>query len=399
MFTKSEKILICFSLFLFISGTLSINIYLPSLLQLTQVFHTNSSNLKLSIFLFLFSYAISQFFWGSLSENIGRKKCVIIGLTIACIGTLITLSAPNILLFNTGRLIEGFGIGCSSVLARALLADSFDKLKIAFVMSYTATIMNITPALAPIIGGHLQYWFGWRSIFLFLLIYTLFLLILFIKKLPKTRTPGQKHLNFKAAIKQYADVITHREFLGYALPFIFLTGGLLGYYAATPYIFISVLHFSVQNYSYFSIIIALAYITSTVISRYFAKKLGVDKTILLGLLIALLAAFTAIINWLFFSISTVTILLPMTIYAIAAGLVSPCSNAGAMAVMRHKAGASNAILSASYYGAWAISSLIITHLTLTSLGALAGYIVMIAILAAIGFWKLNLLSNLDKLKT
>lgn len=156
MLAKNEKIIILLCLLLFISGTLSINIYLPSLIHLSNVFHTTSSNIKLSISLFLLSYAVSQFFWGSLSEKLGRKKTVIAGLSIACTGTLIVLLAPSVLLFNLGRLIEGFGIGCSSVLARALLSDSLDKIKMIFAMSYIATAMNVMPVLAPIIGGHLQ---------------------------------------------------------------------------------------------------------------------------------------------------------------------------------------------------------------------------------------------------
>lgn len=390
MLIKNENTIIILSLLLFIAGALSINIYLPSLLHLSQVFHTDLSNLKLSIFLFLVSYAISQFFWGSLSEKFGRKKSLLIGLVMACIGTLITFLSPNVLLFNIGRLIEGFGIGSASVLARTILADSLDKTKITFAMSYVATAMNIMPALAPIIGGYLQYWFGWRSIFLFLFIYTIFLLITLIKKLPETHTAIQQNINLKEIVMQYVEVLTHRGFLGYMLPFIALTGGLLGYYAATPFIFISVLHYSAQHYGYLSIVIAVAYISGTTVSRYAATQLGLDKTILLGIVIALCAALISIMSWLFFSMNTISILFPMTVYALAAGLVSPCSNAGAMAVTRHIAGPSGAVLSASYYVAWAIFSIIITHLALNSLGTLAGYIGVIAVFALVGFLMLKI---------
>jgi Bcr/CflA subfamily drug resistance transporter len=390
MLTKPEKIITTVSLMLFISGALSINIYLPSLLQLTQVFHTSLDNVKLSISLFLLSYALSQFFWGSLSEKIGRKKAILLGLSIASVGTLLALLASNIFLFNLARFVEGFGIGCASVLARTLLSDSLEKMKITIAISYTATAMNIIPALAPIIGGHLQYWLGWRFVFLFLLLYTVALLIIFSKKLRETNRVTQHELSIKKLFAQYAQALKHREFIGYSLPFVLLTGGLLGYYAATPFIFMSVLHFSAKTFGYFSIATVIAYICGTNLSRYLSTKLDIDKTILLGISIALLAAVIAIISWLFFSMNVIAVLLPITIYALAAGLISPCSNAGAMAAMRNNAGPSGAVLSAAYYSAWMIFSTILTHLTLNSLGTLAGYVSVIVIVALIGYWQLIL---------
>jgi predicted MFS family arabinose efflux permease len=395
MLTKNDRVIILLSVILFISGILAVNIYLPSLPSLSYVFHTSVDNLKLSIFLFLTSYAVSQFFWGSLSTHLGRKKTVLIGVAIACIGILLVVLAPIILVFNIGILIEGFGIGFVSILARTLLVDSFDKMKISFAISYTATAMNIMPALAAIIGGHLQHWFGWRSIFIFLFIYMLFLLTILSKKLPETHAAIKQKFSLKEAIAQYTEVFSHREFIGYSLPFLTVTGGLLGYYAATPFIFISVLHFSAQSYGYLAIAITIAYISGNTMSRYLVKPLGIDKTILLGLMIALSAALLFSIGWLFFSMNAVTILFPMAVYAIAGGLISPCCNAGAMAAMRHRAGASGAVLSAGYYAAWAIFSIILTHLTLNSLGTFSAYLGIIVIFALSGFYKLILRSKMQ----
>jgi DHA1 family bicyclomycin/chloramphenicol resistance-like MFS transporter len=393
LLTKNEKTLTLFSLLLFITGVTSINIYLPSLLNLVQVFHTDTNSVKLSISLFLFSYAISQFFWGSLSEKTGRKKAILIGLSIASVGTLLALLAPNIFLFNTARFIEGFGIGCSSVLARALLVDTMDRAKLTIAISYTATAMNITPALAPIIGGHLQYWFGWRYIFLFLLIYTLTLLILLSRKLQDIKFSIKKNINIKTLLIQYKEALKHREFIGYSLPFIMLTGGLLGYYAATPFIFMSILHFSASTYGYLSIATVVAYITGTNLSRSLSFRLGTDKTILLGIFVALFASLLMIINCLFFNLNAITVLIPMAVYALAGGLISPCSNAGAMAATRDNAGASGALMSTSYYTSWLIFSTILTHLSLNSLSTIATYISVIAVISLVGYWKLILSVN------
>lgn len=92
-----------------------------SFTSLSHDFHTNPSNLKLSITIFLSSFAISQLFWGPISEKYGRKKPVIWGILLSMLGIIVTMMAKNVVIFNLGRLIEALGLGCAPILSRAIL--------------------------------------------------------------------------------------------------------------------------------------------------------------------------------------------------------------------------------------------------------------------------------------
>lgn len=195
-------------------GWISMNIYLPSIPALEQHFHATSQDLKFSISIFLMGFALSQFFWGSVSERLGRIKPILYGLFLADCGTLLVLFAPNITVFNTGRFIEGVGIGAAALLTREVVADSYSKIELSRAFSFISTSANIMPALAPIVGGYLLLMGGWRTIFVFLILYTTFLFVLFSKGVGETH-PAIKH-NFRVshALKQYFEAFTHRTFLG-----------------------------------------------------------------------------------------------------------------------------------------------------------------------------------------
>jgi len=387
---QSEKHIFWAATFLGLLGFISLNIYLPALPTLIHQFHTNPPALKLSITLFLLGFALSQFFWGSFSSKHGRKKAIFYGLIVAEFGTFCALCSLNIEMFNLARLIEGIGIGSASVLSRALFTDALDQTKLAKALSLVSSAGNIMPAIAPLIGGYLILFFNWRMIFLLLFIYTTALIIIFHKFVNETNANIHNQFTFKQALSEYYLVFTNRNFIGYALPFFILSGGMIGYYAATPFIYITNLHISAHNYSYLLIFTVTWYAFGANLSGYFIKKLGLNKTIFLGILISLISALLFFSLAYFAHFSILTTILPMMIYMFGAGLVAPSANAKAMNELRHIAGASAAVVGALVYGMSTICTAFITTLDLTQLVSLGIYTIIISVTALFGFWGLIL---------
>lgn len=385
---KSKLTLIWSINCLVVLGAISVNIYLPSLPSLKEAFSTSSALLKLSISLFLIGYALSQFFWGSLSERLGRKKPVLWGLSLACVGSIGAMTASNVLIFNMARLIEGLGIGCATVLGRALLTDSFNRAEISRAAALMLISASIMPALAPIVGGYLLLWFGWRSIFLFLVLYTLGVIYVYYKKVTETHKNIRPNFSFLHALAEYLHVLNNRDFLWYLLPYGILSGGLISYYAATPFIFISILHIDAHTYAYLAIPIVGTYILGAYLCQPLTVRLGFDNAILYGILICLLAGILLLLGWLFATLSIATIILPIMVYSFGLSLVAPNGNAGAMSALRHVAGAAAAVLGAATSGFAAVLAYIVNLLNLASLGSLAGYVIIISLIALTVFFAM-----------
>ncbi len=388
MIQKNKQTLIWSINFLVVLGAISVNIYLPSLPSLKHSLSTSLNILKLSISLFLMGYALSQFFWGSISERFGRKKPILWGLFLACLGSIGAMIAPNVTVLNIARFIEGTGIGCATVLGRAILTDSFNRAEISRASAFMLISANIMPALAPILGGYLLLWFGWRSIFLFLVLYTLSVIILYSTKVEETHKNIKPNFAKLDALREYFHVFKNLEFVWYLLPYTLLSGGLIAYYAATPFIFVSVLHIAPYKYSFLSIGTVGTYILGAYLCQPLTRRIGYDNAILCGILISLLSGITLLAFWFFTSFNIATVLVPMMIFSFAVSIVAPNGNAGAMSALRHIAGAAAAVLGAAASGFAAMLSYIINLLDLASLGSLAGYITILSLLVLMLFFFL-----------
>lgn len=383
--SKNLNVLVLLINLLFIYSWISVNIYLPALPSLGKVFSTSEQNIKLSISLFLIGFAVSQLFWGSLSERYGRKIPLLVGMIICCVGVLLSLVATHIWLFNMGRFIEAFGVGCAPTLGRAILTDSFHDVKLAQVMSYAATSANIMPFFAPIIGGYIFLWLGWRWIFAFLLILGLSLLFIFSRYVTETHLHINRNLSLKNAITQYGHLIKQAKFWSYLIPYALLAGGMLGYYAAAPFIFIQQLHLSAQTYPYLLAATVISYCAGSALTRLLAPHFGIDKMLLAGILCSLASAVLAMILAFTTPLNAITALFPATIFMFGVGAVSPNANAGAMSTIGHIAGAGGAVIVAIVYGASSILTGIITAITIQTPMPLAVYFTSLSIMALASF--------------
>ena len=396
--TSIEACVIKGAIFLGLLGFLSLNIYLPAIQSIATDFHIPVASLKLSITLFLLGFSISQFYWGSISSKYGRKKAIRHGLMLANLGTLFAIFATNIYVFNSARLIEGIGIGCASVLCRTLLTDTLVKKPptLSWALSLVVSLANLMPAVAPLIGGYIVLYLSWRSIFVVLFIYTLILTVLIERNIMETNQHISHTLTLRQALLEYVHVFSSRKFMGYALPYLVLAGGMIGYYSATPFIFITALHIAPEKYSYLLIVTVLAYIAGASISGICRSYIDFNGTILLGIICTVVAA----VLYLFLSyishLNIFTVIIPIIIYIFGCGLVSPTANTKALSEMRHIAGASSAVLASSVYGAGALFTIFITNLNLTDLHSLMIYVMSIASIALISFYWLILLPNMNK---
>jgi len=359
----------------------SLNIYLPSLPAIQKNLVATPLGLKLSITLFLIGFALSQFVWGSFSAKYGRKNLVIWGLIIADLGSFTAMLAPSIFIFDTARLFEGLGIGSAGVLCRAMLTDTFDSHELSRAISYVSSIGNVMPALAPIIGGYIVLAGSWRLIFLVLIIYTSALILIFYFSVHETNQKIQKDFGLKSALKEYGHILSNRTFMTYFCPVMILSGGMVGYYAATPFIFMTYLHISAQHYAFLSIATVATYVLGAQSSNILNKRFGCNKTIFVGLFLSVVAFVLALILNFMTGLSAFSVILPMAIYTLAAGLIAPVSGGRALSAVRQMGGAASAVFGGLVYGMSALCTLLITSMDLSRLSTLVIYLGVLSVLA------------------
>ncbi|WP_139121764.1 MFS transporter, partial [Piscirickettsia litoralis] len=183
----NKKALILFFILLIVPiGQVAIDIYLPSLPHISQELNIATSATQWSLTIYLLSSGISQFFYGPISDSLGRKPILCFGLVIFFIGSLVTALAQGEISLLLGRLLQGLGIGAGAVIANSMVGDSFSGVRLAKVTSLSSFAYGISPIIAPFIGGLIQIHLGWRFNFYFLLVIALISLLLVIPLLPET---------------------------------------------------------------------------------------------------------------------------------------------------------------------------------------------------------------------
>lgn len=171
---KNSPRFLLFVICLFASaGQLAIDIYVPALPAMARFFATSPQAIQSSVSGYMAAYAFGQLVFGPVSDAYGRKPVLAFGLVIFTIGCLLSLAAPNLETFLLARCLQGFGIAATNLLAKAIITDSFSGQALMHAFTYMAIAWGLAPIVAPVIGAHLQTWFGWQACLVFLLIYSL----------------------------------------------------------------------------------------------------------------------------------------------------------------------------------------------------------------------------------
>ena len=330
--TLSRFILItCISLISFFP----INILLPSFPALSAHFDTPTADVALSISLFTLVFAVSQLVAGPLSDKWGRKEVLIGCISLSILGAIGCAWAPDYLSFLLFRSVQAMGCGFF-VLGHALVEDLFDEQDRARIRLYYMTLSGSFVALSPLIGSWLQTTFDWQGSFYGFALMALGMLIHAACILPsKAASPHRAAVSIIGTLKAVAK---NRDFLRYWWIAALVFACYFALISVTPLIFMDTLQLSEYQYALVLMVYGVAYLLGGVVASYLQKRITLSRQINIGLGLLSVAGglLTLIVGMR--AITTVTLLIPMLISALAVTLVRPAAISAAMLLFSSSAG-------------------------------------------------------------
>jgi len=367
------------------------DIYAPSLPAIALGLHTSISLSQKSLAIFLFGVAFSELIYGPLSEGIGRKIPIVMGLIIMLMGSILCSLATSIDMLITGRLIQGFGAGACAALWRSIFRDVFVGDDLAKYGSYLVIfIMFIVPA-APALGGYLQEYFGWRASFIFMTAYTLLALVLIIYGLTETNSyQDHKKLTVSFITQHYWIMLSSPIFMGITFCAFLGYGAFFSWFTVGPVLLIHQLGLSPVVFGWITCLGGGgAYALAGWLNGRFVKKFGMHKMLRVGFFIMLLSGIFMWLGYRYFGVNLYSIVIPVILFYFGTTLLWPNAYAIAFTPFGHIAGYAGALYGFMQLCGGAVISSLVSYLPSDNQRPLALIIIITSMMGWIVFEKVK----------
>jgi DHA1 family bicyclomycin/chloramphenicol resistance-like MFS transporter len=326
-------------------GPLSTDMYLPSLPAIAAGLGATTGQTQLTLSAFLLGFAAGQFFYGPISDRVGRKPVLLFGLGLFTLASLICAFAPNIETLIAARFLQALGASGPIVLGRAIVRDFYEGPRAGRELSRMGTIMGVVPAAAPILGGVIERFTGWRVTFGFMILFGVALAVTILLRMPESiRRKSDMPISFLSIIRGFRSLLKHPGYRTYVGLSMLTYGGLFAFISGSSFVLQNIYGLDALSFAFSFGFMVIGFIGGTYLAQHLVGRRGLDGTIKLGVTSLAVGGVTMLILVLAGVPSSFAITGPMAIYALGVGLTMPQSMASALMPFPDRAGAASSLL-------------------------------------------------------
>lgn len=215
---------------------------------------TNPSDPQLVVSMVFLGMGFGQLIFGPLSDSIGRKSSLYIGMVVFIIGCLMCNFAQSFEMMIAGRIVQGVGASGPRIVPMALIRDEYEGRGMARIMSLIMMVFILVPMVAPLLGQVVIYYADWRAIFTCFLVLAIVLLVWFAIRQPETLAiEKRKPFNIKTVLAGFKEVLKNRIALGYTASIGMVSGAFVAYLATAQPILQEQYALGLQFPAYFAV--------------------------------------------------------------------------------------------------------------------------------------------------
>lgn len=273
---------------------ISESIFTPVLPMISSNLHISAATSQLTMSIYFIAFAIGVLFWGQLSDKIGRRQSMNLGIIVYLLGNIGLFISPTFNLLLASRFIQAFGASVGSVVTQTIMRESFDGIQGAKVFSQVGAAMALSPAFGPLIGGAIQTYFGYRNVFSALIIMATLVLLYSYARLPETR--DENSIQTVSLLKVTWRLLKDPIVWAYGILIGGINGILFGYYSEAPFIFMEHFGYSSVKYGSLGMTLALASLIGAMIVNFAVKYIKPETIALIGLVFSTLSGLLLMIS-------------------------------------------------------------------------------------------------------
>ncbi|ROP56160.1 DHA1 family bicyclomycin/chloramphenicol resistance-like MFS transporter [Enterobacter sp. BIGb0383] len=336
--------------------SLSTDIYLPAMpVMATEL----QGDVELTITGFLIGFAIAQLIWGPISDHLGRRTPLFIGMVLFVIGSVGCAGSTTINEIVFWRVFQALGACTGPMLARAMIRDLFGRTRAAQMLSTLTIVMAIAPIAGPLIGGQIVRFGSWHLIFWLLAgigVLMFFSLLWLPETLPQER---RVKASLRGAFHNYRLLLSNRLFMRYTLSLTCYYVAAYAFIAGSPFVYIRYYGVDPQHYGWLFALNIVGVMGMSVVNRRLVQRYALEHLLKYATLIAAVAALSLAAAVKFQVGGVIAIVVTVFIYFSMNGIIAATSTAAALDEVPTIAGSASALIGSLQYGSGIVSSLLL----------------------------------------
>ncbi|GHD83761.1 multidrug effflux MFS transporter [Streptomyces naganishii] len=339
---------------------LAMDMYLPSLPEVTRTLHAPAATVQLTLTACLAGMALGQLVVGPMSDRLGRRRPLLTGLAVYVLATALCAFAPDAEVLVAFRLVQGLAGAAGIVIARAVVRDLYDGVAMVRFFSTLMLVSGAAPVVAPLIGGQVLRVTDWRGVFVVLTVVGVLLGALVWARLPETLPPAARHGGgVGEALGSMRALLADRVFAGYLLAGGFAFAALFAYISASPFVIQEIYGASPQTFSLlFGLNSVALVVAGQVNGKVLAGRVRLDRVLGAGLAVVIVAAAALLLMAVgaFGAVGLAPVAAALFVLMAAMGVTLPNTQALALTRTRRHAGSASALLGTSSFLIGAVAS-------------------------------------------
>ena len=261
----------------------SLDTFYPSFPAMSQEFSLTTWEIQQTITVYMLPFALMTLIQGPLSDALGRRPVVLVGLFIYSLASIACVFAPSFAFLLAFRAVQGMSAGVGMAVGRAIIRDLHEGPEAQKLMATISMIFSIAPAIAPVLGGWIHVWFGWRFVFGFMVLAGVSLCALSYALLPETH-PFERRakLDFGGLGRTLLRIASNRTFMMYALALGTTFSAMITFIGAAPAIVLGHWRLGETQFAYVFVPLIIGIMGGAFLSGRLAGRLNGTKQIKIG---------------------------------------------------------------------------------------------------------------------
>lgn len=277
-------------------GPFSIDAVFPAYDLIGREIHASTGEMQQVTSVYMLSFAVMSLFHGPISDAIGRKKVMAVGMLAYALASLVCMVAPNLTALLLGRVLQGAFAGAGQIVSRTIIRDLYMGPAAQKMMAQVAMIFAIAPAIAPIVGGWVIAFASWRTIFGGLFVVGVLLALMVAFGVPETHPLEKRRaLDVGDVLEGVRLVLSDRPYLRLAFAGMFGFGAQFIYIVGAPIIMLQLLHKGEQDFWMMFVPFVCGMILGSYVNARLAHRIPPQRLVSIAMVALVSAALVGVV--------------------------------------------------------------------------------------------------------